>query len=56
MGYRIAAHAAHSNYMIRELAIPEEERAKMGQARQMTRVGAALAKAAESKTKVRQRR
>jgi enoyl-CoA hydratase len=44
MGYRLAAHAAHSNYMIRELAIPESERAEMGAARQMTRVGAALAK------------
>jgi hypothetical protein len=30
--------------MIRELAIPEQERAQMGEARQMTRVGAALAK------------
>ncbi len=54
MGYRIAVHAAHSNYMIRELAIPENERAKMGEARQMTRVGAALAKAGE-KPKIRQR-
>jgi enoyl-CoA hydratase len=45
MGYRLATHAAHSNYMIRELAIPESERAEMGRARQMTRVGAALAKA-----------
>ena len=52
MGYRLAAHAAHSNYMIRELAIPETERAKMGEARQMTRVGAALAKANGDKPKV----
>jgi hypothetical protein len=55
MGYRLAVHAAHSNYMIRELAIPENERAKMGEARQMTRVGAALAKAGDKKTKIRQR-
>jgi enoyl-CoA hydratase len=56
MGYRLAAHAAHSNYMIRELAIPETERAKMGEARQMTRVGAALAKAGDNKPKTRQKR
>ena len=49
MGYRLAVQAAHSNYMIRELAIPENERAKMGADRQMTRVGAALAKAGENK-------
>jgi enoyl-CoA hydratase len=48
MGYRLALHAAHSNYMIRELAIPEAERAKMGAARQMTGVGAALAKRART--------
>jgi enoyl-CoA hydratase len=48
MGYRLALHAAHSNYMIRELAIPEAERAKMGAARQMTGVGAALAKKARA--------
>ena len=52
MGYRIAAHAAHSNYMIRELAIPEDQRAAMGKARQMTRVGAALAKTGASKSKI----
>jgi hypothetical protein len=38
--------------MIRELAIPESERAAMGEARQMTRVGAALAKANGDKPKV----
>jgi enoyl-CoA hydratase len=53
MGYRLAMHAGHSNYMIRELAIPEGERAKMGEARQMTRVGAALAKAGASKSKAK---
>jgi enoyl-CoA hydratase len=53
MGYRLALHAAHSNYMIRELAIPEGERAKMGAARQMTRVGAALAKAGAGKSKAK---
>jgi len=57
MGYRMAVQAAHSNYMIRELAIPESERAKMGEARQMTRVGAALAKAAgDTKPKTRKPR
>jgi hypothetical protein len=37
--------------MIRELAIPENERAEMGAARQMTRVGAALAKTRGEKAK-----
>ena len=56
MGYRLAVHAAHSNYMIRELAIPEAERAKMGEARQMTRVGAALAKTGGDKPKAGKQR
>ena len=45
MGYRLALHAAHSNYMIGELAISEGARAEMGAARQMTGVAAAMAKA-----------
>ena len=53
MGYRLAVQAGHSNYMIRELAIPENERASMGAARQMTRVGAALAKAGADKPKAK---
>ena len=44
MGYRLALQAGHSNYMLRELAISEQDRSKMGEARQMTGVAAALAK------------
>jgi enoyl-CoA hydratase len=50
MGYRTALQAAHSNYMIMELAISEEQAGKMRRARRMGGVGAALAKeAARSK-------
>jgi enoyl-CoA hydratase len=44
MGYRTALHGAHSNYMITELAIGERRAREMQSARQMTRVGEALAK------------
>lgn len=51
MGYRLAVQAGHSNYMLRELAISEQDRSKMGEARQMTGVAAALAKSATASTK-----
>jgi enoyl-CoA hydratase len=44
MGYRLALHAAHSNYMITELAIGENQVEKMREERRMGRVAAALAK------------
>jgi enoyl-CoA hydratase len=46
MGYRTALQAAHSNYMIMELAIPEEQAARHRQNRRMGGVAAALAKEA----------
>lgn len=44
MGYSQSLRAAHSNYMIMELAIPEGGAAKMRENRQMGGVAAALAK------------
>ena len=49
MGYRTALHAAHSNYMVTELAIGERKAEEMRGARQMSGVGAALAKEAARK-------
>lgn len=46
MGYRLALHAAHSNYMINELAIPEQAASKIREGRRMGGVAAALAKEA----------
>jgi enoyl-CoA hydratase/carnithine racemase len=44
MGYRTALHAAHSNYMVNELAIGERRAQEMRSARRMSGVAAALAK------------
>jgi enoyl-CoA hydratase len=44
MGYRLALHGAHSNYMLTELAISESQVEKQRTAKQMGRVAAALAK------------
>ena len=44
MGYRLALHGAHSNYMLTELAIGESQVEEQRSARQMGRVAAALAK------------
>jgi enoyl-CoA hydratase len=44
MGYRLALHAAHSNYMVGELAISAETRARTDASRRMPGVAAALAK------------
>jgi enoyl-CoA hydratase len=47
MGYRTALHAAHSNYMVNELAIGERRAQEMRLARRMSGVAAALAKEAK---------
>jgi enoyl-CoA hydratase len=47
MGYRTALHAAHSNYMVNELAIGERRAQEMRDARRMSGVAAALAKEAK---------
>jgi enoyl-CoA hydratase len=44
MGYRLALHASHSNYMLTELAIGENAVERLRSDRQMGRVAAALAK------------
>ena len=48
MGYRSALQGAHSNYMIMELAISDEQAGKMRQNRRMGGVAAALAKESAS--------
>ena len=48
MGYRSALQAAHSNYMIMELAISDKQAGKMRQNRRMGGVAAALAKESAS--------
>jgi len=47
MGYRTALHAAHSNYMVGELAIGEHRAQEMRAQRRMSGVAAALAKEAK---------
>jgi enoyl-CoA hydratase len=53
MGYRTALHAAHSNYMINELAIGERRAQEMRAARRMSGVAAALAKEEKRKEAAR---